>query len=243
MNRYRLPLALLLALVTCQSWAGLDEGIAALTRRDYATAYREFDGLAKQGNPVAQAAVGMMYADGNGVPRDYKEAVKWLRLAADQGNSGAQTNLAVMYSKGVGVPQDYKEAEKWLRLAAENGYAGAQASLGMMYLDGQGVLQDYREAERWLRLAAAQGSAPAQTALAANQKLFEAHPVTNDLQEIVKKKDFSSRDGAKHKEKIDREKETKRLARERDDSCVIKPAMSDAEIANCRGLENTPLSR
>jgi TPR repeat protein len=42
---------------------------------------------ADQRDAEAQNNLGMMYADGRGVPQDYREAVKWYRLAADQGNS------------------------------------------------------------------------------------------------------------------------------------------------------------
>ena len=52
-----------------------------------------------------QNNLGVMYADGRGVPEDDAEAVRWYRLAADQGQSGAQLNLGVMYANGEGVPQ------------------------------------------------------------------------------------------------------------------------------------------
>ena len=50
------------------AYADLDEGQAALAegktaydRGDYVTAFREFKGVAEQGNAVAQFAVGSMY--------------------------------------------------------------------------------------------------------------------------------------------------------------------------------------
>ena len=100
--------------------------------------------------------MGVMYADGLGVPQDYAEAMKLYRLAAEQGNARAQANLGVMYGRGLGVPQDYAEAVKWYRLAAERGKVRAQFKLGVMYADGQGVAQDYAEAHKWVNLAAAQ---------------------------------------------------------------------------------------
>jgi TPR repeat protein len=36
---------------------------------------------AEAGDAVAQADLGVMYADGNGVPEDAAEAVKWYRKA------------------------------------------------------------------------------------------------------------------------------------------------------------------
>ena len=40
--------------------------------------------------------MGIMYADGLGVPQDIKVAVKWFQLAADNGDVGAQKTLDVL---------------------------------------------------------------------------------------------------------------------------------------------------
>lgn len=66
--------------------AGLDEGLAAYRKADYATALRELKPLAIQGNSASQLVIGGMYANGQGVPQDYKEAAKWYRLATDLDN-------------------------------------------------------------------------------------------------------------------------------------------------------------
>jgi TPR repeat protein len=63
--------------------------------------------IAEQGDASAQYNLGVMYANGYGVPQDYAEAVRWYRLAAGQGNAKAQYNLGLMYYNGEGVPQDY----------------------------------------------------------------------------------------------------------------------------------------
>ena len=52
---------------------------------------------AEKGNVRAQAWLGMMYRDGQGVEKNFKEAFKWFRKAADQGNASAQYNLGMMY--------------------------------------------------------------------------------------------------------------------------------------------------
>ena len=52
---------------------------------------------ARQGNASAQNSLGVMYADGEGVPEDDVEAVRWFRLAADQGHAAAQNYLGFMY--------------------------------------------------------------------------------------------------------------------------------------------------
>lgn len=45
--------------------------------------------LAEQGNAVAQYKLGVMHANGRGVPRDFISAYKWLNIAGAQGNENA----------------------------------------------------------------------------------------------------------------------------------------------------------
>ena len=118
-----------------------------------------------RGDATAQVGLGVLYAEGLGVPSDDVEAVRWYRLAADQGNAYGQANLGFMYETGRGVTQDHVKATRLYRLAADQGYAGAQYNLGAMYATGQGVPQDAMEAVRWYRLAADQGDAYAQNNL------------------------------------------------------------------------------
>ncbi len=141
---------------------------------------------AKQGYDLAQHNLGLMYANGKGVPQDYAEAVKWYRRAAEQGDAYAQNNLGLMYANGKGVPQDYAEAVKWYRRAAKwyQGNATAQHNLGLMYANGKGVPQDYAEAVKWYRRAAEQGDAYAQNNLGAMYANGEGVP--QDYAEAVK---------------------------------------------------------
>ena len=64
---------------------------------------------AAQGQVYAQFNLGVVFAQGQGVPQDYTEAIKWYLLAAQQGNTDAQFNLGLMYTQGQGVPQSYAE--------------------------------------------------------------------------------------------------------------------------------------
>ena len=70
---------------------------------------------ADQGYALAQTNLGVMYAQGRGVPQDYAQAMQWYRKAADQGIAHAQYNLGVMYAQGQGVAQDYAQAVQWYR--------------------------------------------------------------------------------------------------------------------------------
>ncbi|MGB6810571.1 MAG: tetratricopeptide repeat protein, partial [Pseudolabrys sp.] len=80
----------------------IDDAAAAYGKGDYATALQLFRPLADQGMARAQAILGVMYANGQGVPKSDTEAMKWYRLAADQGDAGAQTALGVIYVNGQG---------------------------------------------------------------------------------------------------------------------------------------------
>jgi uncharacterized protein len=115
----RLLLAMALALVAVGPAlaATTASGIAAFRRQDYARAVLIFAPLADRGDAVAQTYLGLMYANGYGLPQNYIQAAAWLRAASEQGYGPAQYLLGLMYDKGQGLPQDYVLAFKWLDLA------------------------------------------------------------------------------------------------------------------------------
>ena len=112
---------------------------------------------AEQGDPEAQAILGLMYDAGVGVTEDDAQAVEWLRRAAVQGYALAWNHLGLMREFGNGVPEDHAQAAAWYREAAEQGFAPAQYHLGAMYAVGKGVPRDLAEAWRWHSLAAEGG--------------------------------------------------------------------------------------
>ena len=112
---------------------------------------------AEFGDVSAQLELGLLYRNGDGVPRNYKEAVKWFMKAAEKGNESAQLYLGEMYTKGDGVPKDDKEAVKWFMKAARQGNATLQFQLGQMYANGQFVPKDFIHAYAWYNLAASNG--------------------------------------------------------------------------------------
>ncbi len=130
MKRVALAVAILLGLAT-PSQADYRDGAAAYSRGDYATALQEFKPLAEQGHAKAQAALGLMYASGLGVPQDYADAAKWYRKAADQGFATAMISLGFMYAEGQGVPQDYVQAHMWFNLAASRLPPGKDGDLAV----------------------------------------------------------------------------------------------------------------
>ena len=78
-----LTLTLLLGSIGMSESAGFQKGLTAYKSGDYATALREWEPLAKQGNALAQFNLGSLYSDGKGVTQDYKTAVKWYKLSAE----------------------------------------------------------------------------------------------------------------------------------------------------------------
>ena len=126
--------------------------------------------LAERGNADAQFNLGLMFAQGHGVPQDDALAAAWYRKAADQGIADAQFDLGVMYAQGHGVAQDHARAIEWLRKAADQGYAVAQSNLGGMYEQGHGVVQDYAQALAWYRKAADQTPTRSSTSPCCNVK-------------------------------------------------------------------------
>ncbi len=164
--RLRALLALSVLLSSTAAVAGLKEGYAALSKKDYVTAANEYRPLAERGDPEAQYRIGRMYEFGNGYPQDKAQGIAWIRKAAAQGHADAEQELGVVYATGDGVKQDNVQAVAWFRKAAEQGDATAQYNLGLLYAKGQGVARDYAQAFDWWRKSATQGNADAQFKLA-----------------------------------------------------------------------------
>ena len=69
------------------------DGWLAYQRGDYAEALRIWGQLAEQGQAGAQFDLGLMYANGRGVPQNYLQALFWYRVAADQGYAYARDGV------------------------------------------------------------------------------------------------------------------------------------------------------
>jgi hypothetical protein len=121
---------------------------------------------AERGNVRAQCLLGMMHAEGSGVPGNAREAEKWLGKAAERGDVFAQFSLAWMYMEGKSVlsnalDRDDGKAAEWMRKAAERGLSEAQVLFGVFCQEGRGVPRNCEEAVAWYRKAAAKGHAEA----------------------------------------------------------------------------------
>jgi len=91
--RFLVPLVLSIVCLAAPAWADFKAGEKAYQRNDYATALREWQPLAKQGQAAAQYHLGLIYANGQGVPKDDAQARQWYEKAANHEHADAQVNL------------------------------------------------------------------------------------------------------------------------------------------------------
>lgn len=141
--------ALLPALVSADAGTGFD----AYKSGDYETALNEWQPLAEQGDARAQFGLGLLYADGFGVPMDDARALDWFGRAAGQGDANAQYRLGVMHQNGWGVPMSDEAAAAWFEKAAEQGITEAQVALGQVYAASYSSLFDPVKAYQWFAVA------------------------------------------------------------------------------------------
>ena len=96
---------------------GLEDGVAAIQRKDYETALNKWRPLAEKGESRAQLNLGVMYATGKGVPLNYVEALKWFNLSEANGWEDMQKNreLAEKNMTSEQIAQAQKLAREWLQ--------------------------------------------------------------------------------------------------------------------------------
>jgi TPR repeat protein len=92
----------------------------SLLKTDPAAAFQATLAAAEQGFVPAQAAVGIMLANGKGAPQNYPEAAKWWNKAAESGHLLAAGNLALLYRGGSGIPGDAKLSAKWAQFVEDH---------------------------------------------------------------------------------------------------------------------------
>jgi TPR repeat protein len=123
------------------------------TAADLIEARRWFLKAATGGHVQAQATIGVLAANGMGMPQNNQTALHWLTLAAKAGNARAQFNLGILYIQKKNAESD-RLAVNWLRKAAESGLTGAQNSLAVMLALGRGAAREMQQSLRWLERAA-----------------------------------------------------------------------------------------
>jgi hypothetical protein len=136
-----------------QAASGASRAPLAVDRRGHALSLDELRNLAGQGDADAQWQLGVLYHDGEGVPKDDAVAVQWFERAAEQGYVRAQSTLGAYYWAGRGVPQDYSKAYFWSQLALAQGDENSKSRLeGLSAQMTQAQVAGARQqAEAWLR--------------------------------------------------------------------------------------------
>jgi hypothetical protein len=85
-----------------------------------------FEKSAKQGLPVAQHFMGVLYDKGRGGVRvDDAKARAWYRMAAENNNPIGQFNYAIFLLEGRGGEKNETEAISWLKKSSEKGHPSA----------------------------------------------------------------------------------------------------------------------
>lgn len=186
----------IVGLLAALAAAGTPEGKAALEKKDYAAARKEFAPAAESGDAEAQFLLGEIYRRGLGVGENPRIAAKWYAAAAKQGRADAAGELGILYWKA----RKKKDAIAQLKVGAKAKHVRAMYALAILDYRGHDVgieddrrlelfrlaaegghpdaqakyahhlqfrKKDFKEAERWYRKAAAQGHPEAHAGVAA----------------------------------------------------------------------------
>lgn len=114
---------------------------------DYAKALFYYQKVIEYGIGAENAYVqlGLMYQNGQGVPRDVSTAISCFVKASDKSGS-ACCGLGEIYRRGDGVTVDVEKAVQWHNKGAALGYAQCHVSLCEMYF--QGMIGNKQDAEK-----------------------------------------------------------------------------------------------
>lgn len=136
--------------------ADVKAGMDAWDRGDLATAIREWEGPAAQGDPDAQLNLGNAYRLGAGVPQDRAKAEELIGKSAAQGNiKAADLYGLILFDKG-----ERQRALPYVRAAADRGDPRAQYLLGIAHFNGELVPKDWVRAYALISLAVEAGTVP-----------------------------------------------------------------------------------
>jgi TPR repeat protein len=102
----------------------IDRGLSFWQRGDCVGALNRWLPEAKEGNPVAQNNMALIWERGCSpaqIPQSYAEAYNWLLLSAQSGFWLSLRNLGTYEERGLGRPVDLKKAAALYTLAARKG--------------------------------------------------------------------------------------------------------------------------
>ena len=125
---------------------------------------------ADKGDAEATCRLGMMQANGQGMPPDAAAAWKLISKAARTGNALALNEAGIMLQRGAGVEKDEIAAVGYFHAAADLGSTAGAVNLGLCYETGQGVPLNFANAGAAYARAAKAGNGMAQLFIG---RLFE----------------------------------------------------------------------
>jgi TPR repeat protein len=114
---------------------------------------------AGKGEVEAQALLGQILLDGQGIAQDQPLALRWFGIAAGQGHLMARNMLGRCHEHGWGVAADASVAAQHYRIAADAGLDWAMYNLANLLATGRGVAVDHLQALALYRRAAELGHA------------------------------------------------------------------------------------
>ncbi|MCK8666369.1 sel1 repeat family protein [Pseudomonas azerbaijanoccidens] len=107
----------------------------------------------------AQALLGQILLDGQGIAQDQPLAVRWFDIAARRGHLMARNMLGRCHEHGWGCEADASLAARHYQMAAEAGLDWAMYNYANLLATGRGVVEDQQRALSLYRQAAELGHA------------------------------------------------------------------------------------
>lgn len=142
--------------------ANVKDGVDAWSAGDYAGAVREWEPLAKQGDPDALFNLAQAYKMGRGVPEDRAKSLELYREAAARGHVQAADNYGLaLFQSG-----ERAKAIPFLEASAGRGDPRALYILGIAHFNGDLVAKDWTRAYAMMTLVRQAGLPQAAGALA-----------------------------------------------------------------------------
>ncbi|MGY3640131.1 tetratricopeptide repeat protein [Pseudomonas sp. PK-RTE-24] len=134
-------------------------GLTAMLEESPARAAQAILLAAGEGEVEAQALLGQILLDGQGIAQDQPLALRWFGIAAGRGHLMARNMLGRCHEHGWGCAADASVAAQHYRIAAEAGLDWAMYNFANLLATGRGVTVDHQHALALYRRAAELGHA------------------------------------------------------------------------------------
>ena len=128
----RLFAFLLLVLPITAAADDFSDAVAAYADGNYEKAYQLWLPLANKGDAGAMFDLGVLYWEGQGVPRSHSVATKWWQRAAKHNVAAAQYNLSLIHYLGKEVARNPEQALNLMKLAADQDHDFAKRILPIL---------------------------------------------------------------------------------------------------------------